>query len=117
MFLKAPWISDKNKVRLLEWKGRNDLALYASRRSPKPLLDEIQNYKPVKPQQSSWDAVIERMISHEDDGHGIKLVRAIRHGQEICKPYDGKPSFRVRNGMWDKLGNIGKHGISISPSR
>ncbi|CAF9922935.1 MAG: hypothetical protein HETSPECPRED_005195 [Heterodermia speciosa] len=114
VFLKAPWISDKNKVRLLEWKGRNDLALYASRRSPKPLLDEIQNYKPVKPQQSSWDAVIERMISHEDDGHGIKLVRAIRHGQEICKPYDGKPSFRVRNGMWDKLGNIAIDSVENS---
>ena len=116
-FLEASWISDKHKARLLEWKGRNDLALYASRRCPKPLLDEIQYYKPVKSHQSSWDAIIERMISHQDDGHGIKLVRALRHGAEICKPYDGKPSFKVRNGMWDKLGNMGKHRISISPSR
>ena len=117
-FLKAPWISDKHKARLLEWKGRNDLALYASRRCPKPLLDEIQNYKPVKPQQSSWNAVIERMMSHQDDGHGIKLVRALRHGEEICKPYDGKPSFKIRNGMWEKLGNMGKYRIiSIDPSR
>ncbi|KAL8793120.1 MAG: hypothetical protein Q9195_004326 [Heterodermia aff. obscurata] len=116
-FLKAPWISDKDKARLLEWKGRHDLALYASRRSPAPLLDEIQNYKPVKPQRSSWAAIIERMIAHQDDGHAIKLLRAIRHGGEICKPYDGKPSFKVRNGMWDKLGNMGKHGISIRRSR
>ena len=114
-FLKAPWISDKHKVRLLEWKGRNDLALYASRRCPKPLLEEIQNYTPVKAQQSSWDAIIERMMSHQDDGHGIKLVRALRHGQEICKPYDGQPSFKVRNGMWNRLGNMGKHRFSISP--
>ena len=116
-FLKASWISEKHKARLLEWKGRNDLTLYASRRCPKPLLDEIQNYKPVKPQQSSWDAIIERMMLHQDDGHGIKLVRALRHGEEICKPYDGEPSFKIQNGMWGKLGNMGKHRISIISSR
>ena len=107
-FLEAPWISKQNKVRLLEWKGRNDLALYASRRSPKPLMDEVINYKPVKPDQSSWGAIIERVRSYQDDGHGSKLVRALKHGEEVCKPYEGNGNFRIRGPMWEKLGNMGK---------
>ena len=48
-FLAAPWLSTANKARLLEWKGRNDLAMYASRHCPDLLLDEITDYKPKQP--------------------------------------------------------------------
>ena len=49
-FLKeATWISDENKARLLEWKGRLDLCMYASRRSPELRMDVIEEYQPKHP--------------------------------------------------------------------
>lgn len=106
-FLAAPFISKGNKARLLAWKGRNDLGLYASRRSASPLLDEISNYRPVKPKESDWDSVIKRVVLHEDDGHASKLVRALKHGEEISKPYEGNPKFKIQGQMWENLGNMG----------
>jgi len=110
-FLKAPWISTANKIRLLEWKGRLDLAMYASRRSPTPLLDDIKNYHPKeagKPGSQSWNAIIKRVNTHPDDGHAAKLVRAIAHGELVSKPYEGSEKFRIKDGMWLQLGNMGE---------
>ena len=112
-FLAAPFITKANKARLLEWKGRNDLAMYASRRSPSPLLDEISNYKPAKSEESDWSSVIKRVLLHEDDGHASKLVRALKHGEEITKPYEGNPKFKIQGQMWENLGNMGMSNIQF----
>lgn len=108
-FLKQDWLSDANKVRLLEWKARNDITLYASRGCPDLLLDEIANYKPSKPTSTAtdpWHDIIERVKNFEDDGHGSKLVRALAHGQQICKPYENKENFRIKRDMWLQLGHM-----------
>ncbi len=108
-FLNQAWISDDNKARLLEWKGRIDLCMYASRRSPEPLMDEIISYKPKKP-SSGWDEVFLRARKHEDDGHCSKLVRALAHGEKLCEAYDSHdPLFRVKGDMWLQLGHMGMH--------
>ncbi|KAK3046290.1 hypothetical protein LTS18_013403 [Coniosporium uncinatum] len=109
-FLKQSWLSTESKVRLLEWKGRNDIAMYASRRSPKPLMDEITNYRPKEP--SGWDAIFERIKNLEDDGHGSKLVRALAHGQEVCKPYEQKENFRIKGDMWLQLGHMAADSVT-----
>lgn len=109
VFLKQPWLSDANKIRLLEWKGRNDLTLYASRRSPKPLMDEITHYKPKSP--GPWDGIIERVRNHNDDGHAAKLVRALANGEQICKPFEDNQNFRVKRKMWLQLGHMGKSAL------
>ena len=105
-FLKQPWISEDNKIRLLEWKGRFDLCMYASRRSPKPLLDEITNYRPK--QQSSLDGILRRVTAVPDDGHAAKLVRALAHGQQVSKPYDASENFKIKSDMWLQLEHMGK---------
>lgn len=107
-FLKAPWMSAANKARLLEWKGRLDLCMYASRRSPKPLLDEMINYRPARPEASSWNEIYKRICDKEDDGHGSKLIRAVSHGEQVCRPYQDDSRFRIKGEMWQKLGNMGK---------
>ena len=103
-FLKQQWLSDANKVRLLEWKVWNDLAMYASRKSPEIHLDLIRNYQPKQP--SDWDKIIERVRSMEDDGHASKLVRALAHGQQVCAPYEGKPEFRLKKDDWLQLAHM-----------
>lgn len=117
-FLKQPWISQSNKVRLLEWKGRLDLCMYASRRSPKPLLDEIANYKPKVPTKigdDPWLRIFQRAMEYDDDGHMAKLARALAHGEQVCKPYEDRDSFRIKGKMWAQLGHMGVHLQNLNP--
>jgi hypothetical protein len=111
-FLSQPSFSTDTKCRLLEWKGRQDLVMYASRRSPEPLMEEITNYLPRKAvvpggEEAQWRDIVDRVVHHEDDGHASKLVRALAHGQVVSKPWE-KDSFRIKDGMWLKLGHMGK---------
>lgn len=103
-FMKQDWLSKANKVRLLEWKARCDLAMYASRASPPLLLDEITNYE--SKQDSSWDEIFRRVVVCKDDSHAAKLVRALKNGEQICSKYQGKAGFVIEGDMWRKLGNM-----------
>lgn len=111
-FLKLPSLTTETKVRLLEWKVRNDLTMYASRGSPELLLEEITEYTPkvINPtagdRNASWEEVIKRVNKYPDDGHASKLVRALAHGEQVCKPYEDKEGFMVKGDMWLKLGNM-----------
>lgn len=108
-FLKQDWLSDANKARLLEWKVWNDLAMYASRKSPELLLDEIKNYKPKQP--SDWTGVIERVRRMEDDGHASKMIRALANGQQACAPYEAKLDFRLKGDDWLQLAHMTIHSV------
>lgn len=104
-FLSAPWLSAPNKKRLVEWKVRNDVTLYASRGSPDLLLDEITSYKPKRP-QDTWEDIIARVCNLQDDGHAAKLVRALAHGAKICEKFEQKDEFRIKGDMWLQLGHM-----------
>jgi hypothetical protein len=102
------WLSTANKVRLLQWKGYLDLAMYASRRSPALYLNEITNYEPVKPKEADWDGIFTRLFEYEDDGHAVKLGRAIRNGELASRAWEGKGDewMKVKGDMWEKIGNM-----------
>ncbi|TKA71881.1 hypothetical protein B0A55_06333 [Friedmanniomyces simplex] len=103
-FLKQDWISQANKVRLLNWKVWNDLAMYASRKSPAIRMDLVRQYTPKRP--SGWDGILDRVTALEDDGHASKLVRALAHGQQICEPYEDSEEFRVKHDEWLLMGHM-----------
>lgn len=113
--VKEPWLSEENKCRLLEWKGRTDLALYVSRACPEPLLDEIKNYQPKKP-DGGWAGITRRVDQLLDDGHASKLVRAIAHGEQACKPYQGEADdvFPLKGDMWELLGHMAIDSVENS---
>lgn len=102
---KVPQISVANKVRLLEWKGRLDLAMYVSRRVPEPQPQEIVEYKPKRP-GDNWEALIKRVNALGDDGHAPKLLRAVAHAEQASKPYEHKDSFRVKGDMWLQIAHM-----------
>ncbi|KAF2137187.1 uncharacterized protein K452DRAFT_278799 [Aplosporella prunicola CBS 121167] len=83
-FLNASFISPSDRVRLLEWKARLDLAVYASRCAPELLLSEVQNYTPKMP-SDGWPEIISRSLAIQDDGHSTKLIRALAHSAIVCK--------------------------------
>ena len=105
-FLQQGWISNANKARLLEWKGRTDLAMYASRGSPKLLLDEITTYRPKNP-NDGWEEVFERVRRHNDDGHAAKLLRALANGERECKRYEDSNALKVKSNMWMQMAHMG----------
>jgi hypothetical protein len=79
--------------------------MYASRASPTLLLDEITCYTPAD-NDGSWERIIERVNALPDDGHASKLVRALAHGEQVCKKFEGRKGFVVKGDMWRKLGNM-----------
>ncbi|KAH7071516.1 hypothetical protein BKA63DRAFT_535382 [Paraphoma chrysanthemicola] len=106
-FLNLPssTLSNKSKRRLLEYKIWTDIAMYTSRHCPALLPDEIKSYTP-KQGQSSWDDIFHRVNKFDDDGHASKLVRALAHGEEVCKQYEAKDGFPVKGDMWRTLGHM-----------
>jgi hypothetical protein len=102
-FNAQDWIADKDKRRLLEWKGRLDLAMYASRLAPELLLNEISDYNSVS--AGTGDA-FKRVRAIPDDGHAAKLVRAFAHGAVVCKPYEAKGEFKIKQSHWEKMGDM-----------
>lgn len=103
-FLRQSWLSSSNKIRLLEWKVRTDLAMYASRGSPPLRLEEVTNHKSKK--DSSWEEIFSRINKFEDDGHASKLIRALANGEKLCGKFEKKEGFVVKGDMWRQLGNM-----------
>jgi Questin oxidase-like len=107
-FNKLPWLSIEAKIRLLEWKGRNDLVMYASRRSPPLLLEEVTGYVPKEPEASSseFKDVVKRLFDFEDDGHAIKLLRAVAYGEAVSGKYGSEDWCKIKEFMWLKVQNM-----------
>ena len=104
-FLKQEWLSTGNKVRLLEWKGRLDLAMYASRKSPELLMNEITDYSPKQP-RDGWEQIFQRVDRLEDDGHSAKFIRALAHGQRTSGPFEEKESWPIQGDSWLQLAHM-----------
>ena len=106
--LALPFLTTRAKLRLLEMKGRMDLLMYISRNTPELYVDEITRY-PVK---NDWDTIISHGNTHpHDDGHLSKLVRALKNGESVCRPFEGQAKERglkITGDMWLKIGNMGK---------
>jgi len=107
-FNAQSWLSPASKVRLLQWKGYIDLVMYASRRSPKLLLEEISNYTPIKPEAggAEWKGIFQRLFEFGDDGHAAKLGRAVANGERVSSGYEDENWAKVKGFMWEKIGNM-----------
>lgn len=103
-FNALSWISDENKCRLLEWKGRLDLAMYVSRGTPPLLKEEIEAYTAETGKDVSWENLGERLFKVKgDDGHAVKLLRALGTAEQVCKELEGG---KVQKGQWLGIGRM-----------
>ncbi|KAF4630723.1 hypothetical protein G7Y89_g7417 [Cudoniella acicularis] len=109
-FNKLTFLPVEAKVRLLQLKGYLDLAMYPSRRSPPLLLEEISSYVPAKLEngEADWPGIFNRLWNFEDDGHAVKLGRAVRNGEIVSKKWEeeGREWVRIKGFMWEKIGNM-----------
>ncbi|KAI8180500.1 hypothetical protein K4K51_002573 [Colletotrichum sp. SAR 10_75] len=108
-FNSKSWISTENKIRMLEHKIRMDLVQYVARGSPQIRADAISSYRPKDKDQnkqlvSKPTDLLPRFHHQSDDGHTIKVVRALGICQELSQKYSNKPWIRIKNDdEWLKL--------------
>ena len=91
--------------------------MYASRRSPALLMDEITEYEPVKPKEADWNGIFTRLFEFQDDGHAVKLGRAVRNGELVCEKWEEKgdgEGMRIKGRMWEKVGNMAIDSVEDS---
>lgn len=109
-FIRADWLSAEDKIRLLEWKARGDLAQYIARGSPALDYSEITSYTPLSLREGGagadgWTDVFQRICNHPDDGHASKVIRALAHGEQACGNVQGK-DWKVQKGDWITMGHM-----------
>lgn len=107
-FNSQEWIAPQAKARLLEWKARYDLLSYAAIGAPELYKDEIQNYVPKVSQEGAgnlWLGIIDRALRVGDDGHTVKTIRSLVHGERICAKYKDLPEadWPVVGEMWKNI--------------
>ena len=107
-FNAQTWLAEASKIRLLQFKGYLDLAMYASRRCPEPFLEEISGYVPklLEAGDAEWKGIFERLFEFQDDGHAVKLGRAVAHGEQISQKYEDEDWAKIKSFMWEKIGNM-----------
>ncbi|KAF9874679.1 hypothetical protein CkaCkLH20_07816 [Colletotrichum karsti] len=93
--VQKDWIGRQGKARLLSWFGRYSIMLYIAMGCPKLDLSVVRTYKPRKG-PGGWADAIERGLNYKDDGHGCKIIRALIHAQDVSRPYENRPEFRVK---------------------
>ena len=120
-FLKQPWLSAEDKARLLEWKGRVDLAMYASRRAPKPYTDDIERYTVTRitptERSSRWQEIFARVSKDPEDGHASKILRTLAVGEKMCRNFEGRNQLAMSEYMWLAIASMGKPLISLHRSQ
>lgn len=119
-FVQADWLGLEEKARLLEMKGRLDLALYASRGCPELRVEEVSGYEGKVGGGDSWDGVIKRVDGYEDDGHAAKLVRALGNGERVCAKWEGdlgEDALPIRGDMWKRLANMAIDSVEAGGPR
>ncbi|KAL6402538.1 hypothetical protein AUP68_15018 [Ilyonectria robusta] len=94
---KLPWVPTAVKVRLLESKIRMDLLQYVARGCPALHADSLFDYTPKDASSlvARPEELLPRIHTIVDDGHTVKLSRALLLAQRVSQPYQDRPWIRI----------------------
>ena len=101
-FMAQDWISDASKKRLLQWKGWGDAVIYAGCGCPALYPERIVDYVP-KRAGDRWPELCHRANIYPDDGHAVKLVRAVLNIEGLPAP---RPGFPIAKEDFVKIAHI-----------
>ncbi|EFX00863.1 hypothetical protein CMQ_1944 [Grosmannia clavigera kw1407] len=106
LLVRQSWIANENKAKLIEWKGRLDLAWYASSRAPQLDLHFITSYQPTISKDMNWHTLYEAIVNSHDDGHVAKFVRALYNAETEMRDFVSRvgresiTSFPIQGDLW-----------------
>lgn len=119
VFNKQDWIKLEDRVRLIEWKARLDLAWYAV--SGCAVLDSsaISDYSSPESDAMNWEDLFDAVIKEHDDGHAAKFIRALKNGEDSASKFEqGEYGdyFPMKGDMWLKLARMCQDTTKNRPS-
>ncbi|KAF2795020.1 hypothetical protein K505DRAFT_407185 [Melanomma pulvis-pyrius CBS 109.77] len=106
LLVRQSWIPSEQKAKLIEWKGRLDLAWYASSGSPQLDLQLVTSYQPTLSKDMNWQALYKAAIKCHDDGHVAKFVRALYSAEGEARELEGRfdkdtaITLPIRGDLW-----------------
>ncbi|KAI2613404.1 hypothetical protein GGR54DRAFT_327326 [Hypoxylon sp. NC1633] len=119
VLIRQPWIKIEDKVRLVEWKARCDLVMYAATSAPELRLENILEYEPTLSKDLTWSSMYEAVNELHDDGHIVKFVRALKIGEDVAKPFeegDAAGNLPVKGDLWFRVAQLCFDTTSLSNS-
>jgi hypothetical protein len=107
---RQDWIKLQDRVRLVEWKARLDLAWYAVSGCA-PLDGKfVSEYSNPESDGMGWTELFSAVIKEHDDGHAAKFIRALRHGEQRSREYyeqgEWAAYFPMKGDMWLRLARM-----------
>ncbi|KAH6892174.1 hypothetical protein B0T10DRAFT_483226 [Thelonectria olida] len=96
---KQSWIPTPTKVHLLESKIRMDMLQYLARGCPRLRPESLFAYTPADASQlvSKPEDLLPRIHAIVDDGHTVKVARAMMLAQRVSQPYKDRPWILVKD--------------------
>lgn len=110
VLVKQSWIKLEDRIRLVEWKARLDLAWYAANGAAELRLEDIARYEPTASKGMHWRALYKAVNEVHDDGHIAKFVRALKNGETVSAPFeqgDGADAFPIKGDLWLRIAQMG----------
>ncbi|KAL9076474.1 MAG: hypothetical protein Q9157_003632 [Trypethelium eluteriae] len=109
VIIKQDWINLEDRVRMVEWKGRLDLAWYVVSGCAELHPDAVDDYHDDYSAGMGWKEIYAASNKEHDDGHVVKLIRALKNGQEAVAPFEKgeySESFPVKGESWLKIARM-----------
>ncbi|KAL4995977.1 hypothetical protein BDV10DRAFT_202676 [Aspergillus recurvatus] len=103
---RQSWITDAGKARLVEWKARMDLVWYCASGGVELRLEDVLDYTPALSAGMDWSALYGAVTTVHDDGHLAKFVRALKHGEEVSRPFEDADAFPIKGRLWLKIAQM-----------
>ncbi|UKZ83563.1 hypothetical protein TrVFT333_011372 [Trichoderma virens FT-333] len=108
--LSFPWLPPSQKARMLEWKIRLDLVQYIARGCPPLRLDALKSFTPQNDSETPVtkpEDLLPRFHDILDDGHTIKVVRALFIARELSRKFADRPWIRIADDeTWLKMHQV-----------
>ena len=109
VLIRQDWIKLEDRVRLVEWKARLDLAWYAVSGCAPLDGDAISNYSNPESDGMGWTELFRAVNKEHDDGHAAKFIRALKNGEDVAREFEQgewEAYFPMKADMWLKLARM-----------
>ena len=103
VFIRQDWIKLVDRVRLVEWKARLDLAWYAVSGCAPLDGNAIRNYSNPQSDGMGWAELYSAVNKEHDDGHAVKFIRALANGEKVARKFEQgewATYFPMKGDMW-----------------
>lgn len=109
VLIRQDWIQLQDRVRLVEWKARLDLAWYAVCGCAPLDGEAVSGYANPESEGVGWAELFGAVNREHDDGHAAKFLRALKHGEEVTRGFEQgewEAYFPMKGDMWLRLARM-----------